>query len=233
MQYFPAYLRLEGRRCLVVGGGNVAARKANMLLAAGATITVVAPAIVARVRDLWAAGTVEWHEREFQETDLRDCWLVVDATGSDDAGRRIAAAAVEAGVFCNSVDSPSNCSFITPAIVDRDPIVIAVSSGGTAPAAHTGTTIRSSGGTIAMTDRWKVVATFGAMYEAEMAAGRLQSAGIDSRVDQRGAVGLFGPGHLGRSVRGIALLVHETRLDEAREALDIEPDDGGADDGTS
>ena len=60
-----------------------------------------------------------------------------------------------------------------------------------------------------MTDRWEVVATYGAMYEAEMAAGRLESAGIASRIDQRGAVGLFGPGHLGRSVRGIALLVRE------------------------
>jgi hypothetical protein len=84
-----------------------------------------------------------------------------------------------------------------------------------------------------MGDRWTVVETFGAMYEAEMAAGRLQSVGISSRIDQRGAVGLFGPGHLGRSVRGIALLVHEDRLTDAREALDIETDDEDGDRGTS
>jgi hypothetical protein len=84
-----------------------------------------------------------------------------------------------------------------------------------------------------MSDQWKVVDTFGAMYEAEMAAGRLQSVGISSRVDQRGGVGLFGPGHLGRSVRGIALLVHERQLAAAREALDIDTDTEDDDRGTS
>jgi hypothetical protein len=84
-----------------------------------------------------------------------------------------------------------------------------------------------------MSDQWKIVATFGAMYEAEMAAGRLNSVGIGSRVDQRDGVGLFGPGHLGRSVRGIALLVHADRLAEARAALDIELDDEEGTDGTS
>ena len=69
---------------------------------------------------------------------------------------------------------------------------------------------------------WEVVATFGALYEAELAAGRLASAGIGSRIDQRGAVGLFGPGPQGRSIRGIALLVPADRLQDARDALDIE-----------
>ena len=72
------------------------------------------------------------------------------------------------------------------------------------------------------TEGWEVVATYGALYEAEMAAGRLQSSGIPSRIDQRGAVGLFGPGHQGRSIRGIALLVPARRLDDANDALDIE-----------
>lgn len=75
---------------------------------------------------------------------------------------------------------------------------------------------------MAESHEWEIVATFGALYEAELAAGRLQSAGIGSRIDQRGAVGLFGPGHQGRSIRGIALLVPADRLDEARDALDIE-----------
>lgn len=71
-------------------------------------------------------------------------------------------------------------------------------------------------------DAWEVVATFGATYEAELAAGRLQSAGIPSRIDQRGGVGLFGPAHQGRTVRGVALLVPKRRLDDARLALDLE-----------
>lgn len=77
---------------------------------------------------------------------------------------------------------------------------------------------------------WETVATYGAMYEAEIAAGRLQNVGIASRIDQRDAVGLFGPGHLGRSFRGVALLVPHDRLDDARTALDIEPEDQGTPD---
>ncbi len=69
---------------------------------------------------------------------------------------------------------------------------------------------------------WATVSTFGAAYEAEIAAGRLQSAGIPSRIDRRGTVGLFGPSHQGRSVRGVGLLVPADRLDEARTALDLE-----------
>jgi len=71
-------------------------------------------------------------------------------------------------------------------------------------------------------DEWETVATYGAAYEAEIAAGRLESAGIPSRIDQRGGVGLFGPAHEGRSVRGVALLVPKERLEDARLALDLE-----------
>ena len=69
---------------------------------------------------------------------------------------------------------------------------------------------------------WRVVATFGALYEADLAAGRLRSAGIPHRVDQRGGVGLFGPGHEGKTVRGVAVLVPEDRLKQARKALDLD-----------
>jgi len=69
---------------------------------------------------------------------------------------------------------------------------------------------------------WKTVATYSTLVEAEMAAGRLEHVGIPRRIDQRGAVGLFGPGHGGSSVRGIALLVPDDRMEAAREALDLE-----------
>jgi hypothetical protein len=71
-------------------------------------------------------------------------------------------------------------------------------------------------------DEWETVATYGATYEAEIAAGRLQSSGIPSRIDQRGGIGVFGPAHEGRTVRGVALLVPKERLEAARAALDIE-----------
>ncbi len=69
--------------------------------------------------------------------------------------------------------------------------------------------------------KWATVATYGATFEAEMAAGRLESVGIPSRIDQRGAVGLFGPGHQGRTVRGVALMVPANKLDDAKAALDL------------
>ncbi len=69
---------------------------------------------------------------------------------------------------------------------------------------------------------WKVVATYNSMVDAEVAAGRLDHVGINRRIDQRGGVGVFGPGHGGRSVRGIALLVPDAQLEAAREALDLE-----------
>ena len=69
---------------------------------------------------------------------------------------------------------------------------------------------------------WTILATYEALYEAELAAGRLESAGILAGIDQRGGVGIFGPGHEGRSVRGVALLVPTVQLSEAREALDLE-----------
>lgn len=69
---------------------------------------------------------------------------------------------------------------------------------------------------------WRIVATYDALYEAELAAGRLESAGLLARIDQRGGVGIFGPGHEGRTVRGVALLVLVTQLEQARAALDLE-----------
>jgi uroporphyrin-III C-methyltransferase/precorrin-2 dehydrogenase/sirohydrochlorin ferrochelatase len=133
MQYFPAYLQLDGRQCLVVGGEIVAARKAKLLLEAGAVVTVVAPALVPPLQELASRRAIEWQAREFAEVDLEGCWLVVDATGIEAIRQRISKAAMAARVFCNSVDNLANSSFITPAIVNRDPVVVAVSSGGAAP----------------------------------------------------------------------------------------------------
>jgi len=133
MNFFPAFLKIDGRRCLVVGGGEVAARKARLLLAAGAELTVVAPQLVPSMEQLVLATTSRWWPREFAPDDVRGHWLVISATGVPAVERGIAAAAADAGIFCNSVDNLPGCSFITPAIVDRSPLVVAVSSGGTAP----------------------------------------------------------------------------------------------------
>ncbi|MFQ5609294.1 MAG: siroheme synthase CysG [Woeseiaceae bacterium] len=134
MDYFPAFLNLDGKPCLLVGGGEVAARKARLLVGAGAVLAVVAPEIVPALHKMLAGpGSLRWFSRRFEETDLDGQWLVVSATGDPLVGKRVAAAAEQRRVFCNSVDDAENCSYITPAIVDRSPVLVAISSGGSAP----------------------------------------------------------------------------------------------------
>ncbi|MDH3615924.1 MAG: siroheme synthase CysG [Gammaproteobacteria bacterium] len=133
MQFFPAFLRLDGRQCLIVGGGEVAARKARLLLRAGAVLTVIAPHLGSSLEQLVASAEIRWEPREFDDSDVLGHWLVISATGVPEIERRIASAAAAAGVFCNSVDNLPDCSFITPAVIDRSPVVVAVSSGGVAP----------------------------------------------------------------------------------------------------
>ncbi len=133
MDYFPGFLDLRDKPCLVVGGGDVALRKARLLRAAGARLRVVAPTAGPAMREFMAAENVSFTEREFRPVDLDGRWLVVTATGKPDVDASVAAAAAERRLFCNSVDDLDNCSYITPAIVDRSPLLVAISSGGAAP----------------------------------------------------------------------------------------------------
>ncbi len=133
MDYFPAFLALDGRPVLLVGGGPVAARKARLLVAAGAELTVVAPETAAEIADLAAAGRARIVTRRFRPSDLDGQWLAVSATGRPEVERCVAAAAERRRIFVNAVDSKANCSFLTPAIVDRSPLIVAISSGGSAP----------------------------------------------------------------------------------------------------
>lgn len=133
MDYFPAFLDLHGRRCLVVGGGDIALRKARLLAAAGAAVDIVATEVSPAVAEFAAQHSMPVTEREFRTADIAGHWLVVSATGDAAVERLVFETATAEGVFCNSVDDKSNCSYITPAIVDRSPIVVAVSSGGSAP----------------------------------------------------------------------------------------------------
>src|SRR5690606_6288031 len=131
--YFPIFLDLKKRHCLLVGGGGVATRKGRMLAKAGAVLRVVAPDISAELRELVHSCQGELREREYQPDDLRECVLAVAATDDDQLHQRISADAQAIYLPVNVVDSPALCSYITPAIVDRSPLVIAISSGGEAP----------------------------------------------------------------------------------------------------
>ncbi len=134
MDYFPAFLKLDDKPCLLVGGGAVAARKAKALLAAGATLTIVSPEVVPAIDEMLAVSKrARLISRRFEASDVVGNWLVVSATSDALVEQEVATASEAHRVFCNAVDKRQNCSFITPAIVDRSPLLVAVSSGGHAP----------------------------------------------------------------------------------------------------
>lgn len=133
MNYFPLFADLRQRPCLIVGAGEVALRKMILLHRAGADITLVAPHATQAIRDASAAQQVRWIESKFAPEHLADHVLVISATNDDKVNRQVAEVAGAAGRLCNVVDDPENCSFITPAIVNRGDVTIAISSGGRSP----------------------------------------------------------------------------------------------------
>ena len=133
MQYFPLFLDLKGKPVLLVGGGEVAARKFSLLADAGAEVTVVAPRLGVELEAALARGAIEHHAREFAGTDVSSVWLVVAATDDRTVNAAVAAAAEAVRIPCNVVDDRELSSFIMPAIIDRSPVQIAVSTGGASP----------------------------------------------------------------------------------------------------
>ncbi len=133
VDYFPAFLDLRDRPCLVVGGGDIALRKARLLVSAGARLSMVALDFNPATRRFASDNRVNLVERAFSADDVRGQWLVVSATGVSSVEQAVFQCASEAGTFCNGVDNIDNCSYVTPAIVDRGSVVVAISSGGTAP----------------------------------------------------------------------------------------------------
>lgn len=133
MRYFPFFFNLRGARVLVVGGGGVAARKAALLARAGARLRVAAPDIRPQLAELVRASGGELRARAYRKTDLRGCRVAVAAAGLAPLNRRIRRDAQAAGVPLNVVDQPELCDFIFPAFADRDPVCVAVSSGGASP----------------------------------------------------------------------------------------------------
>lgn len=133
MNLFPIFANLDGRRALIVGGGAVAERKAALLLAAGAQLDVVAAETTPLFGKWIAAGKARLCGKAFDEAQLDGCWLAVAATDDHALNARVAVAAGTRRIFVNVVDDPALCTFQVPSIVDRSPLVIAVSTGGAAP----------------------------------------------------------------------------------------------------
>ena len=156
MQHLPLFARLDGRRCLVVGGGEVGARKVRLLLEAGARVTVASPTLNDELREMLQAGSIQHIHSDFSAgaeaglgvatrsgagaaagapdaAELGSWWLIVVATPDRELNASIARAAEAAHRFCNVVDDAELSNVIMPAIIDRAPVTVAVSTGGRSP----------------------------------------------------------------------------------------------------
>lgn len=130
MSYFPLFMELKDRDCLVVGGGRVAWRKVKVLMDFGARVSVVAPEVIPEIGEL---GPVQLLERDFLDDDVRGQTLVVAATDDETLNQRISRLCQARSIPVNVVDQIQDCSFIFPAYVKRGEVVAAFSSGGQSP----------------------------------------------------------------------------------------------------
>jgi precorrin-2 dehydrogenase/sirohydrochlorin ferrochelatase len=128
---YPVFLDLAGRRALVVGGGQVAARKVAGLLHAGADVTVVAPTAVAEIAE---DPDVRWHERPYRRGEVASYSIAITATDDPAVNRQVARDGNAANVWVNSADDPEHCAFILPSVVRRGDLQVAVSTNGRSPA---------------------------------------------------------------------------------------------------
>lgn len=133
MDYFPIFLKIVGEDCLVVGGGKVALRKAQSLLRSGARVTLVSTELCGELAALFQEKAVIWHARPFESGDVNGCRLVIAATDNRQVNEQVSSVAHAHNIPVNIVDCPELCSFIMPAVVDRSPVVVALSSGGGSP----------------------------------------------------------------------------------------------------
>ena len=132
--FYIACLRLSGRRCVVVGGGDVALEKVEGLLACGGEVTLVAPDAVAGLTELAEEGSIRWDRREYRSSDLDRAFLAIAATGDTDVNIAVWEDAEDRQMLVNVVDVPPLCSFILPAIFRSGPLAIAISTAGASPA---------------------------------------------------------------------------------------------------
>ena len=134
MRYYPIYLDVQNRNCLVVGSGSVGARKVSTLLDCGASVTVVSPRINAKLNELSKKETLIIKIKPFQFSDLKDKFLVIGATDNQELNQQIHSEAERLGILCNIADQPEACNFILPSIVKKGDLVIAISTSGKSPA---------------------------------------------------------------------------------------------------
>ena len=134
MKYYPVHLDINNRNVLVVGGGSVGTRKVKTLLDCGARVTVVSPEVSRQLRELAASGDIILAERSYQSEDLTGVFVVIGATDDETLNQQISSDADRLNTLCNIADRPEVCNFILPSIVQRDDLVITISTSGQSPA---------------------------------------------------------------------------------------------------
>lgn len=134
MAYYPIFVELQDRPCLVVGGGKEAQRKVLGLLAAGGRVTVISPKLTRQLKRLVTEGEINCVQREYQEHDLAGYEMCIVATNDRAVNERISAEGRQRGVWVNAADDAANCDFILPSVIRRGAITVAASTGGGSPA---------------------------------------------------------------------------------------------------
>jgi precorrin-2 dehydrogenase/sirohydrochlorin ferrochelatase len=134
MKYYPAYLDLRERPCLVIGGGGVAERKALALLEAGASVTIISPMLTSKLHELSDSGKITYLEKQYDEKDISVAFLVIAATDSAEVNTLVASACRKKHVLVNVATPPEESNFIVPSVVERGDLLIAISTSGTSPA---------------------------------------------------------------------------------------------------
>ncbi len=132
--YYPVFLDIADRECLIIGGGKVAERKCQPLLAAGAKVTVISPKITSILEKQRDKGVLRHLRRNYRTSDIKSAFVVIVATDSEEINRKVACDAEAQGVLLNVVDNPPLCNFIVPSVLKRGNLTIAVSTGGVSPA---------------------------------------------------------------------------------------------------
>jgi precorrin-2 dehydrogenase len=134
MKYYPVYLDLRDRPCLIVGGGQVAERKTLSLLEAGANVTVISPSLTQKLQELSQSGKIIHLPKTFDDKDLTGALLVIAATDSREVNTSIGRLCKKRNILVNVVTPPDESSFIVPSVVERGELLIAVSTSGMSPA---------------------------------------------------------------------------------------------------
>ena len=131
--FYPIHVNIEGRKCLVVGGGKTAERKVKTLLRYGSKVVVVSPKATKRIEGLLKKKKILWHKRTYRVADLKGAFLVFCATSSEKLNREISRDARKRKIMVNVVDAPKDCDFISPSLVERGHLKVSISTDGLAP----------------------------------------------------------------------------------------------------